>query len=92
MLARRLRWLWDELPFVIVAAVVVGAALYLYISPGHWRKATLAIAAAMIIAGILRTVLPASRIGMLAVRARWLDVCCYYALGGAILAVDIRLH
>ena len=47
---------------------------------------------AVLIAGLLRTVLPASKIGMLAVRKRWWDVVCYYVLGGVILAVDIRLH
>lgn len=92
MLPRNLRRLWNEWPYVLIAAIVVGAVLYLYISPGHWRKATLAIACALIIAGILRTVLPARHIGMLAIRARWLDVACCYTLGVVILAVDIRLH
>jgi len=26
------------------------------------------------------------------VRSRWMDAACYFALGGAILAIDLRLH
>ena len=92
MLGRGLRRLWAELPFVVVVLTVVVATVYLYLAPGHWRKATLLISAALLVAGILRTALPTSRVGMLAIRARWWDVVCYYALGGLILAVDIRLH
>jgi hypothetical protein len=82
----------SELPFLLVIAAVVGAVLFLVISPGHWRRATLIIAVALLAAGIGRLVLPDVRVGSLAIRNRWWDAVCYLAIGGVILAVDIRLH
>jgi hypothetical protein len=35
---------------------------------------------------------PEARVGLLAVRSRWVDVVVYLALGGVILGLDIRLH
>ena len=89
---RALRRLWAELPFAIVVAVVVAAVGYLYFFHGHWRRGTLVISFAMLLAGVLRLVLPAPRVGMLNVRGRWYDALCYLVVGVVILAVDIRLH
>ena len=47
---------------------------------------------AVLVAGVLRAVVPVSRIGLLAVRSRWFDTAAYLVLGGLILAVDLRLH
>jgi phosphatidylglycerol lysyltransferase len=47
---------------------------------------------AFLLAAVLRAVLPARRAGLLAVRARWLDVLVYAVMGGVILGVAIRLH
>jgi hypothetical protein len=58
----------------------------------HWARGTGAVATALLLAGLLRAGLPTSRVGMLAVRARWLDTLCYLAFGGLTLGVDIRLH
>jgi hypothetical protein len=80
-----------QLPFLIVLAVVAAAALYLGISPGHWRRGSGLIAAGMLLAGLFRLVLPQPRAGMLKVRAAWIDVLCYWALGVAILLLAIRL-
>ena len=46
----------------------------------------------MLVAGVLRLVLPTAHAGLLAVRGRWFDIVCYLAMGGVILGVDIRLH
>jgi hypothetical protein len=50
-----------------------------------------AIAGAVLLAAVLRLLLPDPAAGMLAVRRRWLDVSIYLVLGGLILFVDIRL-
>jgi anti-sigma-K factor RskA len=86
------RWVRSELPFLLVVAAVVAAALFLAVEPGHWRRATLVMAIALLGGGAERLALPDSRAGLLAVRNRWLDAFCYLAIGGVILAVDIRLH
>jgi hypothetical protein len=92
MLGRSYRWLRDELPFVIVIAIVLAATAYLYLFHGHWRRGTAGIGAGLVVAAVLRLVLPSRRVGMLNVRGRWLDTLCYLALGVVILGVDIRLH
>jgi hypothetical protein len=89
---RAARWVRSELPFLLVIAAIVGAVMFLLISPGHWRRATLIIAIALLSAGFARVVLPDARVGSLAIRNRWWDALCYLAIGGVILAVDIRLH
>jgi hypothetical protein len=81
-----------QLPFLAVLAVLAGAAIYLGVSPGHWRRASGTIAFGMLLAGALRLVLRAPRAGLLQVRARWIDVACYWALGVAILVLAIRLE
>jgi hypothetical protein len=50
------------------------------------------IAVAMLLAGVLRLVLPRQYAGLLAARGRWMDSFCYLALGAAILIIDIRLR
>jgi hypothetical protein len=92
MLARGFRWLRSELPFVLVVAVILAATCYLYASPGHWRRATSAMAFGVVVAGLLRLSLPAHRAGMLMVRGRFFDTACYLAMGAVVIGVDLRLH
>jgi hypothetical protein len=86
------RWIVEELAFLVVLCLLVAAFGYLIVEPGHWERGTGAVSVAVLVAGVLRGVLPNGRAGLLAVRSRWIDAACYLALGGAILAVDIRLH
>jgi hypothetical protein len=92
VLNRARQWILDQLPFLAVLALLVVAFLYLIVEPGHWRRGSGVVAVAMLVAAVLRGVLPGHRAGLLAVRARWLDVLAYVVLGGVILGVDIRLH
>ena len=78
-------------PFLAVIALLVAAVVYLAAQPGHWERGTAVIAVAMLLAALLRCVLPESRVGLLGVRGRWWDVPIYLALGVLILVVDIRL-
>jgi Protein of unknown function (DUF3017) len=88
----RTDWLHDQAPFTLVALLMVLSVLYLLIWPDHWRRGVGIIAFAMFVAGVLRVVLPTQRIGMLAVRARWFDAVCYFALGVVIIGVSLRLQ
>jgi uncharacterized membrane protein YraQ (UPF0718 family) len=90
---RRLRWLRTQLPFVVVVAIILASAVYLYVEPDHWRRGTSALAFGVVVAGLFRLLLPAHAAGLLAVRKnRFFDTLCYLAMGGVIIAVDIRLH
>jgi hypothetical protein len=92
VLARVLHWIAVQFAFLMVLVVLGAAFCYLLVEPGRWGRGSGVVAVAVLLAGVLRASLPAGRVGMLAVRSRWVDAACYLALGGAILAVDIRLH
>lgn len=80
-----------QAPFLSVLAVLTAAFLYLLFQPGHWRRGSLIIAAALALAAVLRGSLTGPRAGWLAVRGRWRDVACYLGLGAVILAATIKL-
>ena len=88
-LGRRIK---GQAPFLTVLAVLGFAFVFLLVAPGHWRRGVAIIAAALFVAAGLRAVLSRPTAGMLAVRARWIDLICYLSLGGMILLVDVRLH
>jgi hypothetical protein len=81
-----------QVPFLIVLVVLFAAFVYLLVVPGRWGRVSGVVAVAVLLAGLLRAVLPTPRAGLLAVRARWIDTVLYLALGGLILGLDIRLH
>jgi hypothetical protein len=78
--------------FVLVLALMLAAVIYLAIEPGHWRRGTAVLSAALLVAGAARAVLPTSRAGALAVRARWFDTAAYLLLCAVMIAVTVRLH
>ena len=92
MLRRTWLWLRAEAPFVVVVTLVLASCLYLYLAPGHWRRASGVIALALIVAGLFRAFLPNSGAGLLFVRGRARDAVTYLVLGGVILGVAIHLR
>jgi hypothetical protein len=87
-----MRWIGDQAAFLVVLAALASAFVYLVIDPGRWGRGSAVVAVAVLLAAVLRGALPTRWIGLLAVRARWVDTVSYLLLGGLILAVDIRLH
>jgi Protein of unknown function (DUF3017) len=92
VLNRALRWIVDQLAFLAVLAVLAAAFVYLIVEPGRWGRSSGIVSVAVLLAALLRTAVPPAHVGLLAVRSRWADAACYLALGGAILAIDLRLH
>jgi hypothetical protein len=88
---RVLHSLTKQRAFIGVLVLVAAALIYLAISPDHWRRGSVVIGFAMLIAGILRAALPESEVGLLAVRGRWRDALIYLALGAVIVEAVIRL-
>lgn len=83
----RLARLANELPAATVvtaglAGIVYAAALH------HWRRGLYVVAIALLLGAVLRLVLPARRVGSLAVRSRVTDVLTLtvLAVGVALLA------
>ncbi|QYN34980.1 DUF3017 domain-containing protein [Pseudonocardia sp. DSM 110487] len=57
----------------------------------HWREGAVLLGGALIVAAVLRLLLPTDRVGLLAIRSRPIDVLCYGGLGTviAVLAMTI---
>lgn len=77
---------WAFLLVLLVAAVGV-----IRILQYHWREGAVLIGGALVVAGLLRAVLPGARVGLIAVRGRLVDVLAYAALAGMILFVALTL-
>jgi hypothetical protein len=91
VIERLLRRIRGQAPYLAVLALMVAAFVYLLIWPDHWRRGVATVATAMLLAGVLRIVLPNQRAGLLRVRSRWLDVTCYLSAAVAILVAAIGL-
>lgn len=87
-LAQRLQ---RQRALLVVLAVLLAGVVYLFFQPGHWRRGSSVIAAALILAALLRAVLPKRSVGALAVRSRWFDVGFLLVLGAGILTVLAEL-
>jgi hypothetical protein len=57
----------------------------------HWREGAVLLGGALVVAAVLRLLLPTDRVGLLAIRSRPIDVLCYGGLGTviAVLAMTI---
>jgi hypothetical protein len=69
----------NEVPAVVVFGVITVGLMAVW--QGYWRKGRFVIAAASILGGALRLVLPTRRAGSLAVRSRGFDVAFLAAVG-----------
>ena len=79
---RRRRW-WAQWPIAVVL-VAVGASL-LVVALDRFRVGSLMLAASLVLAFVLRLILPADRAGMLAVRSKRVDLMVLGTLGGALV-------
>ncbi len=79
---RRRRW-WSQWP---LAVVLLGVAASLgVVALDQFRVGSLLLAASLVLAFVLRLVLPNDRAGMLAVRSKRVDLIVLGALGGALV-------
>lgn len=79
---RRRRW-WSPWPIAVVL-VAVGASL-LVVALDRFRVGSLMLAASLVLAFVLRLILPADRAGMLAVRSKRVDLIVLGTLAGALV-------
>ena len=63
------------------------AASAVVMSTGHWRRGAMVFAASVLMAGVLRVVLPDQLAGLLAVRVRWIDAVLLLGLGTVMVVV-----
>jgi len=80
----------SHVPLLLVLAVT--AVGLIRIIQYHWREGTVLIGVALLVAGMLRAVLPNDRIGTVAIRGRGVDVLLYGGLGLMVLAVALTIQ
>jgi hypothetical protein len=80
---------FTQLPFAVVLLVVAVAALRTV--QYHWREGAALIGAALLLAGVLRAVLPTARAGLLAIRGKVVDIVTYAGLAAAVLYVALTI-
>lgn len=78
-------WLPAALVFAIAATGM------LRVLTEHWREGAALLAAALLVAAVLRAALPDDRAGLLAVRSRVIDVAIYIGLGLVTLALAVTI-
>lgn len=78
-----------HLPFGLILTLV--AIAMVRVSQYHWREGAVIIAAALLIAALLRAVLSESQAGLIAIRGRGIDVLLYSSLGLMILFVALTI-
>ncbi|GAA4835184.1 DUF3017 domain-containing protein [Saccharopolyspora rosea] len=79
-----------HVPFGSVLLVVLIG--FLRIAMQHWREGSVLLAAALLLAAVLRGLLPQERVGLLAIRSRAVDMVLYGVLGLVILAVAVTIR
>ena len=79
---RRRRW-WSQWPIAVVL-VAVGASL-LVVALDRFRVGSLMLAASLVLAFVLRLILPADRAGILAVRSKRVDLIVLGTLAGTLV-------
>lgn len=74
-------------PLAAVIGVLLGGVVAALL--GHWRTASLLVAAALLLGALLRLVLPRRIAGLLVIRRRWIDVTVMAVLAVAVSAVAV---
>jgi hypothetical protein len=78
-----------QLPLLAVL-VTVGIGLVL-VTVDHWRRGLVVIGLALVVAGVLRLLLPLRRVGFLAVRSRPMDVVLLAGAGLALTVIALTI-
>jgi len=79
-----------EWPLAVTLGGVL-AGLLVAVAFDRFRRGVVLIAAAVIFAGWLRALLPESRLGLLRVRSRRIDVASLFALGVGLLVLALAV-
>lgn len=76
-------------PFGLV--LLIAAVGFLLVSMQHWRRGSVLLAVALLVAAVLRVVIPQERAGLLVIRSRAVDFLLYSGFGAMILAVALTI-
>ncbi|MGY1744622.1 DUF3017 domain-containing protein [Blastococcus sp. SYSU D00695] len=78
-----------QLPLLaVLVAVAVGLAM---VALEYWRRGLVVIGVALVVAALLRLLLPVRRVGFLAVRSRTVDVVLMAVVGAAVVTIALLI-
>jgi uncharacterized membrane protein YjjP (DUF1212 family) len=77
--ARRIRSYLVQIPYLLVMAGVVAAALLVLFD--RWRRGSFVFGTALLVGAVLRACIPSSRAGLLQVRGKFFDVVAMASVG-----------
>jgi hypothetical protein len=75
----------------MIAVLAVAAIGLLRVATANWREGSVLLGGALLLAALLRAVLPPERAGLLAIRSRVLDVLAYSGLGLAVVLLAVTI-
>ncbi len=71
--------------------LVIAAGGMVRVLTQHWREGAVLIGGALVVAAVLRVVLPADRVGLIAIRSQVIDVLCYLGFGLVMVALALTI-
>jgi hypothetical protein len=79
----------SHIPLLLVLAVTAIGLIRIVMY--NWREGTALLGLALLLAALLRALLPPDRVGLVAIRSRAVDILLYGGLGLMILAVSLTI-
>lgn len=87
---RRYRWV-DPTQLPILAVLLIAAVGVARVATANWREGSVLLGGSLLVAAVLRILLPEDRVGLLAIRTRPVDVLCYAALGMIVVGLAVTI-
>jgi hypothetical protein len=75
----------------MIAVLAVAAVGLLRVATANWREGSVLLGGALLLAAVLRAVLPPDRAGLLAIRSRVVDILSYSGLGLAVVLLAVTI-
>jgi hypothetical protein len=76
-------------PMVVVLSIA--AVGLLRVLTANWREGAVLLGGSLLVAAALRAVLPADRVGLLAIRSRMIDLLCYSGAGIVLVGLALTI-
>ena len=73
-----------------LVGVIAGAGMVLVLTQ-HWRRGAVLLGVSLLVAALLRGLVPPERAGLLAIRSRAVDVGCYLVLGAVMIILAVQI-
>lgn len=79
-----------HVPFALVGAI--GLIGFLLVAMQHWRRGTVVLGLALLLAAVFRALVPQERTGLLNIRSRAVDILLYGGFGMVIISIAMTIR